>query len=61
MFEKLVKISKADAKYEFPALPAHKDEPCRKCEYFEQIAPNHCAKVQGIILPTAHCRLWEEK
>ena len=49
---------KSEVAYENPARgPDH----CGGCRYFELIEPNHCSKVQGIIVASAWCRLFKEK
>ena len=57
----LHKITKSAAEFEHPADKEHKDEPCRDCEYFQKIAPLHCSKVTGIIMPGDHCSLFHHK
>jgi hypothetical protein len=52
------KITKVQAGYEDPA---QRSNHCKICEYFEKLAPRHCAKVEGIISPAAWCRLFERK
>jgi len=53
-----VKISKSAAQYEHPAKGA---DHCAECRFFEQVAPRHCLRVDGVILPGDWCKLFERK
>jgi hypothetical protein len=54
----VVKISKTAAEYEHPAKG---DNHCGICEYFEQIEPDHCSRVRGVIKAEDWCRLFSKQ
>lgn len=60
MSEEYVKISKEEAHYTDRAPEEYKNEPCRRCTYFEREAAKHCLRVYGFIQPGGHCKLWKE-
>lgn len=50
------KVAKSVAGYEHPAKgPDH----CGICRFYEQIKPDHCSRVKGIIEAEDWCRLFE--
>lgn len=49
------KVSKSTAGYENPAKG---EEHCGICKFYEQIEPEHCSRVKGVIESVAWCKLF---